>query len=117
MFGNARQNYEVVLPDLEAAYRLRRTFVNGASIDRTGIYRDNRYLAGGMRVGAYPHAVFVSFNLTSDADTGLGRWTEEQIMEVFRSGRAPDRLLNLWGMPWFYLHYFTPDDARRGAVP
>ncbi len=84
-------------------------------IDRTGIYRDDRYLAGGMRVGAYPHAVFVSFNLTSDANTGLGRWTEEQIMEVFRSGRAPDRLLNLWGMPWFYPHYFTPDDARAVA--
>jgi mono/diheme cytochrome c family protein len=84
-------------------------------INRTGIYRDDRYLAGGMRVGAYPHAFFVSFNLTSDADTGLGRWTEEQIMEVFRSGRAPDRQVNLWGMPWFYLHYFTPDDARAVA--
>jgi mono/diheme cytochrome c family protein len=84
-------------------------------INRTGIYRDDRYLAGGMRVGAYPHAVFVSFNLTSDADTGLGRWTEEQIVEVFRSGRAPDRQLNLWGMPWFYFHYFTPEDARAVA--
>jgi mono/diheme cytochrome c family protein len=84
-------------------------------INHTGIYRDDRYLAGGMRVGAYPHAVFVSYNLTSDANTGLGRWTEEQIMEVFRSGRAPDRVLNLWGMPWFYLHYFTVDDARAVA--
>jgi mono/diheme cytochrome c family protein len=84
-------------------------------INRSGIYRDNRYLAGGMRVGAYPHSVFVSFNLTSDPDTGLGRWTEEQIMEVFRSGRAPDRVLNFWGMPWFYPHFFTPDDARAVA--
>ena len=50
-------------------------------IDRTGIYRDDRYLAGGMRVVAYPHAVFVSRNLTSDTETGLGRRTEEQIME------------------------------------
>jgi mono/diheme cytochrome c family protein len=84
-------------------------------INRTGIYRDDRYLAGGMRVVAYPHAVFVSRNLTSDSATGLGRWTEEQIMEVFRSGRTPTRQLNFWGMPWFYPHYFTPDDARAVA--
>jgi mono/diheme cytochrome c family protein len=84
-------------------------------INRTGIYRADRYLAGGMRVGAYPHATFVSYNLTSDADTGLGRWTEEQIMEVFRSGRAPNRQLNIWGMPWFYLHFLTSDDARAVA--
>ena len=84
-------------------------------INRTGIYRDDRYLAGGMRVGAYPHAVFVSFNLTSDPDTGLGRWTEDQITELLRSGHAPDRVLNLWGMPWFYLHYFTQDDATAVA--
>ena len=84
-------------------------------INRTGIYRDDRYLAGGMRVGAYPHAQFVSANLTSDATTGLGRRTEEQIMEVFRSGRTPDRVLNLWGMPWFYLHYLNSDDARAIA--
>src|SRR5260370_32167148 len=84
-------------------------------IDRTGIYRDDRYLAGGMRVTAYPHAVFVSYNLTSDVETGLGRWTEDQIIEVLRNGRAPDRPLNFWGMSWLYLHYFTPDDARAVA--
>jgi mono/diheme cytochrome c family protein len=84
-------------------------------INRTGIYRDERYLAGGMRVGAYPHAMFVSFNLTSDPATGLGRWSEEQIIEVFRNGRAPDRVLNFWGMPWFYPHFFTDEDARAVA--
>jgi mono/diheme cytochrome c family protein len=84
-------------------------------IDRTGIYRPDRYLAGGMRVGAYPHAVFVSFNLTSDARTGVGNWTEDQIIDTIRNGHAPGRQLNLWGMPWFYLHFFTEDDARAVA--
>lgn len=84
-------------------------------IDRTGIYRADRYLAGGMRVTAYPHATFVSFNLTSDPDTGLGRWSEEQIIDALRNGRAPDRQLNLWGMPWFTLHHFTDADARAVA--
>ena len=85
-------------------------------INRTGIYRaDDHYLAGGMRVGAYPHGVFISRNLTSDQETGLGRWTEQQIINAIRNGRAPDRLLNVWGMPWFFLHYFTDSDATAVA--
>jgi mono/diheme cytochrome c family protein len=81
-------------------------------INRTGIYRgDDFYLAGGMRVVAYPHGVFITRNLTSDKETGLGRWTEPQIVNALRNGRAPDRLLSLWGMPWFYLHYLSDDDA------
>jgi mono/diheme cytochrome c family protein len=85
-------------------------------INRTGIYRgDEAYLAGGMRVGAYPHGVFVSRNLTADAETGLGRWTEASIVAALRTGRAPDRVLNLWGMPWMYLHRLTDDDARAVA--
>lgn len=44
-------------------------------INRTGIYRgDDFYLAGGMRVGAYPHGVFVSRNF-SEQITVLGRST------------------------------------------
>jgi len=40
-------------------------------IDRTGIYNvDGAFLAGGMRVGYYPHGYSVSRNLTSDPDTG-----------------------------------------------
>ena len=85
-------------------------------INRTGIYRgDDFYLGGGMRVGAYPHGVFVSRNLTSDDETGVGKWTEAQIVNALRNGRAPDRLLNLWCMPWFYLHYLTEDDATAIA--
>jgi mono/diheme cytochrome c family protein len=85
-------------------------------INRTGIYRgDDFYLAGGMRVVAYPHGVFITRNLTSDPESGLGRWTDAQIVNAFRNGRAPDRLLNLWGMPWFYLHYLSDDDATAVA--
>ncbi len=41
-------------------------------IDRTGIYNvDGAFLAGGMRVGDYPHGFSVSRNLTSDVETGL----------------------------------------------
>jgi cytochrome c553 len=85
-------------------------------INRTGIYRgDDFYLAGGMRVEAYPHGVFITRNLTSDNETGVGRWTEAQIVNALRNGRAPDRLLSLWGMPWFYLHSLSDDDATAIA--
>ena len=78
----------------------------------TGIYRgDDFYLAGGMRVGVYPHAVYISRNLTPDKETGLGDWTEQQIADALRNGQAPDRLLNSWAMIWGFFHSLTDDDA------
>lgn len=82
-------------------------------INRTGIYRaDDFYLAGGMRVGAYPQGVYVSRNLTSDRQTGVGAWTVQEIATAVRTGRAPTRLLNPHAMPWPFLHALTEDDAR-----
>jgi mono/diheme cytochrome c family protein len=80
-------------------------------IDRTGIYRaDDFYLAGGMRVEAYPHGVLVSRNLTSDP-TGLGNMSEGQIVNALQNGRAPDGVLNVYDMPWIYFHNLRSDDA------
>ncbi len=81
-------------------------------IDHSGIYRgDDAYLAGGMRVEAYPHGVLVSPNLTSDPETGLGNWSEAQIVDALTNGRAPDRVLSLFDMPWIYFHNLSHDDA------
>ncbi len=69
-----------------------------------------------MRVGAYPQGVFISRNLTSDPDTGLGRWSEAEIAAAIRDGRSKDgRVLNIWGMPWAFFHNLTPDDAQAIA--
>ena len=85
-------------------------------IDRALIYRDDRYLAGGMRVGTYPQGVFISRNLTSDPNTGLGRWSDTEVASAIRDGRSKDgRELNLWGMPWAFFHNLTPDDAQAIA--
>jgi mono/diheme cytochrome c family protein len=85
-------------------------------IDRTGIYRaDDRYLAGGMRVEAYPHGVLVSRNLTSDPETGLGKWSERQIVDALRDGRSGGRVLNMFDMPWIYLHSLGDADATAIA--
>ena len=70
-------------------------------IDRTGIYNvDGAFLAGGMRVGYYPHGYSVSRNLTSDTETGLGQWSVPQIVRALRNGQAPDRALNPFAMLW-----------------
>jgi mono/diheme cytochrome c family protein len=85
-------------------------------INRTGIYRaDGLYLAGGMRVGAWPHGILVSRNLTGDSATGLGGWTDEQIVRALRTGRASGRVLNLFDMPWHWLHSLSDDDATAIA--
>ncbi len=82
-------------------------------VDGGGIYREDHYLAGGMRVGALPQGVFVSRNLTSDLETGLGRATAGEIAAAIRDGRGLDgRALNMWGMPWMYLHRLGAQDAE-----
>jgi len=85
-------------------------------INHSGIYRgDDFYLAGGMRVEAYPHGVLVSRNLTSDPETGLGNWSEDQIANAMRNGRARGRVLNMYDMPWINLHNLSQDDATAIA--
>jgi mono/diheme cytochrome c family protein len=86
-------------------------------IDRTGIYNvDGAFLAGGMRVGYYPHGYSVSRNLTSNPETGLGRWSVPQIMRALRDGQAPDRALNPFAMLWPQFHNFTDEDAMGIAT-
>jgi mono/diheme cytochrome c family protein len=87
-------------------------------IDRTGIYNvDGAFLAGGMRVGYYPHGYSVSRNLTSDPETGLGRWSVPQIIRALRDGQAPDRALNPFAMLWAQFHNFTTTRTRRPSPP
>jgi hypothetical protein len=52
-----------------------------------------------MRVRAWPHGILVSRNLTGDSATGLGAWTEAQIVSALRIGRAHERVLNPFDMP------------------
>jgi len=71
-----------------------------------------RYL-GGSDVGfAVPGAgVFVGANLTSDKDTGLGAWTDEQIVTAIRVGKTPDERQLSPVMPYPALSHLTDADA------
>ena len=53
--------------------------------DAQGNSIPSQFLGGGHRVGG----IFAS-NITPDKDTGLGAWTDAQIVEAIRNGRRPD---------------------------
>jgi mono/diheme cytochrome c family protein len=81
-------------------------------VDAHGIQlSDTHHLAGGVKIDAGGHGIFFSSNLTSDAATGLGTWSAEQIAAAIRTGHAPDRRLNFWAMPWMMLSALTQQDA------
>jgi hypothetical protein len=51
-------------------------------------------------------------NLTPDAKTGLGNWTDNQIAEAIRSGRAGSGLGHLVVMSWPLYQQMTDDDVN-----
>lgn len=72
---------------------------------------------GGGTVGfQMPTGTYFPPNLTPDADTGLGNWTEEQIVTAIRTGARPDGRLLAEVMP--YKHWysqFTDEDVMAIA--
>jgi mono/diheme cytochrome c family protein len=72
----------------------------------------DRYL-GGSDVGfEIPGlGVFVGPNLTPDKATGLGDWTEEQIVTALQTGVRPDGRVLAPIMPWKAFAQLTKEDA------
>jgi len=64
------------------------------------IVEDLKY-AGGQRWDLYPFGNYVSYNLTSDKETGLGGWTDEQLAKLLTTGMRRDgsRMIP-YPMPW-----------------
>ena len=67
--------------------------------------------AGGQKFEVVPFGTFVSYNLTSDKETGLGGWSDDQIRTFLRTGTRPDgsRMLP-YPMPWPSYAHMTADD-------
>ena len=78
---------------------------------------DDSRLLGGSDVGfgIQGVGVFVGPNLTPDVETGLGRWTVEQIVTAITTGVRPDGRILAPIMPWRSLAALTPADARSIA--
>jgi mono/diheme cytochrome c family protein len=56
--------------------------------------------------------VFVGRNLTPDKETGLGSWTDYQIISAFTAGIRPDGRMLAPIMPWQELSHLSSDDAH-----
>ncbi len=74
---------------------------------------DVLYLAGGQRWHLGPYGYFVAPNLTSDKETGLGNWTDEQIETAMTKGLRNDgsRMLP-FPMPWPDYAQLKQDDLK-----
>ena len=82
-----------------------------------GAYDTALYMAGGMRVSAYPWGVWYSRNITSDEETGIGRWTEDELVQAVMRGVARDgRRLHPMAMSWPWFTRLSESDARAIAV-
>lgn len=69
------------------------------------------YLAGGLRIRLEPFGEYPTGNLTSDKETGLGNWTDEQILRAITRGTLRDgtRLLP-YPMDWPSFANMDPQD-------
>ena len=59
---------------------------------------------------------FVGPNLTPDKETGLGGWTQQQIVTAIQGGQRPDGRVLAPIMPYHAFANFTPEDAAAIAA-
>jgi mono/diheme cytochrome c family protein len=73
---------------------------------------ESRYL-GGSEVGFEVPGVgvFHGPNLTSDKESGLGSWTDAQIVAALTTGKRPDGRELVPVMPWRAFANFTKEDV------
>ncbi|HEY3068457.1 MAG TPA: cytochrome c [Methylomirabilota bacterium] len=72
----------------------------------------NRALAGSDVGFGTPAGVVYPTNLTPDPDTGLGRWTEAEIVRAIRQGESRDGRVLVPVMPWPSYSVLRADDVR-----
>jgi len=70
-------------------------------------------LSGGLTFDLYPFGKFVTRNLTSDKETGLGDWTDQEIKRAFTQGISRDgRKFLPFPMPWASFAALREDDQN-----
>ena len=68
-------------------------------------------LAGGLMFKEKPFTAYAS-NITSDKDTGLGNWTDAQIITAIRDGKRPDGTLIGPPMPFAVYRGISDTDVQ-----
>lgn len=79
---------------------------------------DTARLLGGSDIGfKIPSlGIFYAPNLTPDRESGLGKWTAEQIIQAVRTGVRPDGRMLAPVMPYHSYAILTDEDARALAT-
>ena len=74
-----------------------------------------RRLSGSELGWKGPWGVSYARNLTPEPQTGIGAWSETDIVTAIRTGKRPDGTMLLPPMPWPDLAFLTDDDATAIA--
>ena len=72
----------------------------------------NRKLAGSMIGFAFPGGVIYPPNLSSDPETGLGKWSDAEITRALRQGQSRDGRALVPIMPWPSYAILAEADTR-----
>lgn len=75
----------------------------------------SRLLSGSELGWEGPWGVSFARNLTPEPQTGIGAWTESDIVTAIRTGKRPDGRMLLPPMPWMDFAHLTDDDAMAIA--
>jgi mono/diheme cytochrome c family protein len=70
-----------------------------------------RMLSGSELGWEGPWGVSYPRNLTPDMETGIGSWTEQDIVDAVRLGHRPDQTMLLPPMPWPAYSQMSDDDV------
>ncbi len=73
-------------------------------------------LSGGLEFRNWRLGTIRAANLTPDDATGLGTWTEAEIVRALRNGQSKDGRLLAPVMPYEWLHGMSDEDALAVAV-
>lgn len=74
-------------------------------------YDDSMKYAGGFEF-TEKFGTWRSPNITQDEETGIGKWTDQQIIDLIREGRRPDGSMIYPIMPYPYYSRLTDGDAK-----
>jgi mono/diheme cytochrome c family protein len=86
--------------------------VDFAKVDDLVPERSAGYLGGGNAMPDLTGRVVHTSNLTPDAETGIGKWNEDEFVRALRYGVRPDRSVLVYPM----LPYPELDDAEARAI-
>lgn len=76
-----------------------------------------RYLAGGVKFIGREGGAIYSRNITPDVETGIGRYSVEEIAHVIKTGQFHDgRIMKVRGMPWAPYSNWTDEDLYAVAT-